>query len=111
MQYPISGVGAAQAVNSGPPRSPHPQCIEKTRTALEDQLIVLQGHEERLNSAVGRLRSLANRLFGPAPEAEGHASAPRPEVLPLVTQLDFQGRELTPLIEEIFQQIDRLERL
>lgn len=110
MKYPISGEVQAASTPT-PVRAPQPPpCIE-TRTALEDQLIVLQGHEEHLNSAVGRLRSLADRLFGPAAEAEGHASPPRPEVLPLVTQLDFQGRELTPLIQEIFQQIDRLERL
>lgn len=109
MKYPISG--AVQAASTPTlVRAPQPPCIE-TRTALEDQLIVLQGHEEHLNSAVGRLRGLANRLFGPAPEDEGHVSPPRPEALPLVTQLDFQGRELTPLIQEIFQQIDRLERL
>lgn len=102
MNYGIGG-GQSNAINSA---------TERPRTQLESHLDVLRGHQKALDEALMRATRLADRLLGSVPtpiSKDGRAADAKDP--PLVAMLDYTGRDLTPLIQGIHEQLNRLEAL
>ena len=85
---------------------------EAASTLLEDHLKVLGQHHAALWEAINRVRKIADRLLGSEPAALTGGGEAKPSAQPpLVIRVEHAARDMTPTLEGLHAQIQRLERI